>query len=138
MFVSVRKFLRRVVMMKKTGFVLLAALAVSVLFPAALASDEPNQRPGFYTGTAQGFDGEVSVTLEIRDKVIVSVTAVGDHETMGIGTLALDNMPGMMVRANSIEVDVVSGATVSSQAILQAAAKALEKAGLTKADLIRR
>jgi fumarate reductase flavoprotein subunit len=123
--------------MRKTGFLLLAALAVSLLSPAAVISDEP-QGPGFYTGTAQGFDGEVSVTLEIKDRVIVSVTAAGDHETMGIGTLALDNMPGMMVQANSVEVDVVSGATYTANAILQAAAAALEKAGLTNADLRRR
>jgi uncharacterized protein with FMN-binding domain len=121
--------------MRKTGFVLLAALVLGVLSPAAVA---PDDRPGFYTGAAQGFDGEVSVTLEIKDRVIVSATAVGDHETMGIGTLALDNMPGQMVRANSIEVDVISGATYTANAVLQAAAKALEKAGLTNADLRRR
>ena len=124
--------------MRKTGFLLLAALAVSLLSPAAVVADEPNQGPGFYTGTAQGFDGEVSVTLEIKDRVIVSVTAVGDYETMGIGTLALDNMPGMMVQANSVEVDVISGATYTARAVLQAAAAALEQAGLTNADLIRR
>jgi fumarate reductase flavoprotein subunit len=122
--------------MRKTGFVLLAALLVSVMFPVAVMSDDA--RPGFFTGTAQGFDGPVTVTLEIKNKVIVSATAVGEFETMGIGTLALDNMPGTIVQANSVEIDVISGATYTANAILQAAAQALEKAGLTNAELTRR
>jgi fumarate reductase flavoprotein subunit len=84
-----------------------------------------------------GYHGMVEVTLEVRDKVIVSASAVGDEETVGIGTLAIDNMPGRMVETNSIEVDTISGATTTSQAVLEAAAKALGKAGLTNADLKR-
>jgi fumarate reductase flavoprotein subunit len=101
------------------------------------AVGEPNPGPGFYTGEATGYHGKVEVTLEVKDGVIVSATAADEGETVGIGTLAIDMMPGMMVQNNSIEVDVISGATISSQAVLEAAAKALGKAGLTNADLKR-
>jgi fumarate reductase flavoprotein subunit len=104
--------------------------------PAAPAADTAaNAGLDLYTGAAMGFTGVVEVTLEVKDKVIVSVIAVGDDETVGIGTLALDDMPGMMVAANSIEVDMISGASFTSKAILDAAAIALTKAGLTNADL---
>jgi fumarate reductase flavoprotein subunit len=109
--------------------------------PAAVVDEgvviEPNPGPGPYTGRAQGYHGVVEVTLEVKDRVIVSASAADEGETVGIGTLAVDNMPGMMVNANSIEVDTVSGATISSLAVLEAAAKALGKAGLTNADLKR-
>jgi uncharacterized protein with FMN-binding domain len=98
---------------------------------------EPNPGPGPYTGTAMGYHGIVEVILDVKDKVIISASAIGDEETVGIGTLAIDNMPGMMVEANSISIDTISGATSSSLAVLEAAAKALGKAGLTDADLNR-
>ncbi|MDR1212085.1 MAG: FMN-binding protein [Spirochaetaceae bacterium] len=98
---------------------------------------EPNPGPGPYTGMAMGYHGIVEVTLEVRDKIIISAVAVGDEETVGIGTLALDNMPPRMVEANSIVVDTISGATNTSMAVLDAAAKALGKAGLTDVDLDR-
>jgi fumarate reductase flavoprotein subunit len=84
-----------------------------------------------------GYHGIVEVTLDVKNRVIISAGAIGDEETVGIGTLAIDNMPGMMVEANSIKVDTVSGATTSSQAVLEAAAKALGKAGLTDEGLKR-
>jgi fumarate reductase flavoprotein subunit len=123
--------------MKKSGVLFLVALA-GIMFGCAQSGSAAKQTAaGSYTGTAQGFDGEVRVTLEIKDRVIVSATAVGDHETAGIGTLALDFLPGMIVSANSVEVDAIAGATVTSQAVLGAAAQALGQAGLTNADLKR-
>ena len=123
--------------MKMSGVLVLAALTVMVFGCAQSAPAAKQTAAGSYTGTAQGFDGEVSVTLELKDRVIVSASAVGEHETAGIGSLALDFLPGMIVAANSIEVDVISGSTVTSQAVLAAAGQALEKAGLTNADLKR-
>jgi uncharacterized protein with FMN-binding domain len=96
---------------------------------------EPNPGPGPYTGAAMGYDGVVEVILDVKDRVIVSAAAAGDRETIGLGTLAIDNMPPVMVEANSIVVDTISGATTTSNAVLEAAAKALGKAGLTDADL---
>jgi hypothetical protein len=100
-----------------------------------LADTIVNAGPDLYAGTAMGFAGIVEVILEVKDKVIVSAIAAGDDESIGVGTLALDNMPGMMMAANSIEVDTISGASFTSKAILDAAAMALSKAGLTNADL---
>ncbi|MDR1177893.1 MAG: FMN-binding protein [Spirochaetaceae bacterium] len=84
-----------------------------------------------------GYGGVVEVTLDVKDRVIISADAIDVGETLHVGSLAIDNMPGMMVEANSIEVDTLSGATITSRAILEAAAKALGKAGLTNADLKR-
>ncbi|MDR1178093.1 MAG: FMN-binding protein [Spirochaetaceae bacterium] len=98
---------------------------------------EPNPGPGPYTGIAMGFGGVVEVTLEIRERVIISAVVTGNAETVGIGTRALDNLPGAIVTANSIVVDTITGATSTSRAVLEAAAKALGKAGLTDGDLAR-
>ncbi|MBR1561027.1 MAG: FAD-binding protein [Clostridia bacterium] len=84
-----------------------------------------------WSATEQGFGGEVTVTLTIEDGVLTDVAIDGPNETPGVGQMAVELMPGMMVNANSVEVDVVSGCTISSTAILTAAKAALEASGQT-------
>ena len=82
-----------------------------------------------YSASAPGFGGDVTVTLTVTDGVITDVTAEGANETQGIGSQAIEQMPGRMVEANSVEVDGVTGATLTSTAILEAAKEALAQAG---------
>lgn len=77
------------------------------------------------TGKAQGYGGEVSVTVEVNGDDIVSVEAVGEKETQGIGSNAIDQLPDRIEDADSTNVDVVSGATVTSNAIKKAVDEAL-------------
>jgi len=77
-------------------------------------------------GRAQGFAGEIVVTVTKQGDKIIAVEAVGEHETRGIGTLALEQIPQRIVEANSTDVDVVSNATVTSKAIIYAVNNALD------------
>lgn len=88
------------------------------------ASNEPVEE--ILTGTAEGHGGEVIVTVVIRGEDIISVEAVGKAETLGIGSWAIDELPAAIVEANSIDVDRISGATITSNAIKEAVKKALE------------
>ena len=78
------------------------------------------------TGTAQGYGGEVTVTVEVNGNDIVSVKAVGDSETEGVGSNAIDQLPARIEEADSTNVDGVSGATMTSNAIKEAVNNALE------------
>lgn len=89
---------------------------------------------GTYTGTAKGMGGDVTVTLTIKDNVITDCTAVGDDETPNIGGVAIEKLPGEIASGNTLNVDMVSGATVTSTAIIDAAKAALESAGLNPDD----
>ena len=89
---------------------------------------------GDFTGTAKGFGGDVSVTLTLTDSVITGCTAEGKDETQGVGSQAIAKMPGAIAESGSIAVDGVSGATVTSTAIKEAAAAALTAAGLNPDD----
>ena len=89
---------------------------------------------GDFTGTAKGFGGDVSVTLTLTDSVITGCTAEGKDETEGVGSQAIAKMPGEIAESGSIAVDGVSGATVTSTAIQEAAAAALTAAGLNPED----
>ena len=78
------------------------------------------------TGTAEGFGGDVTVTVVVSGDDIVSVEAVGADETEGIGTMAIDELPSLIAEADSTEIDGVSGATYTSDAIKAAVKSALE------------
>ncbi|MBQ7221723.1 MAG: flavocytochrome c [Synergistaceae bacterium] len=119
--------------MKKRIF----ALASAVVIIAIMVITQQNAKAALTgTATADGFGGKdaITVSITVKDGKIANVTAQGPNETPGVGSKAIDAMPGEMVAKNSINVDWVSGATISSTGIAQAAEKALTAAGLNPAD----
>lgn len=109
--------------MKKT---LVFLLAVAMLFSSlgALAMTD-----GTYTGTADGRNGPVVVEVTISGDAIEKVAVVSHGETEGIGTLATDAIPGAIVEAQSLGVDAIGGATLTSDAIIAAVADCVAQAG---------
>lgn len=118
--------------MKKIGKLLLSAMMACSLI--ACSSSTGSGVSGEFTGTAKGLGGDVTVTLTLKDSVITDVKAEGKDETEGIGSKAIEQLPGEMVDGNTINVEGVSGATVTSDAIKEAAKAALESAGLNPDD----
>ena len=89
---------------------------------------------GEYTGTAQGMGGDVTVTVTLTDGAITDCVITGDGETEGIGSVVIENAPEEIVSGNKGAIDVVAGATITSNAVNQALAAALAEAGLDAAD----
>lgn len=84
-------------------------------------------------GVGQGMDGDVLVEVIADQSKLYSVVVLKHNETPGIGTVAVGQIPGDMVDANSILVDAVTGATVTSEAIREGVRNALLAAGLDPA-----
>ena len=85
--------------------------------------------PGTYTGVGTGKNGDVKVEVTFSANAIDSVKVVEHAETAGISDGAIENVPAAIVEAQSLAVDTVSGATVTSEAILAAVADAVQQAG---------
>ena len=84
---------------------------------------------GTYSGDGKGIGGTVPVTVTVAGGVITAVEVGDNSETDGIGTKAIAELPAAIVAANGTEgVDTVSGATITSKAILTAVDAALEGA----------
>ena len=108
-------------MKRNISMILCLVLAVCLMLcgAAALAQD------GTFTGSAAGMGGAVNVTVTVEGGKIVSVE-VGEHsETPGISDPAIEQIPAAIVEAQSADVEGVSGATVTSEAIKKAVAAAL-------------
>lgn len=84
---------------------------------------------GKYTVNAIGHEGIIVVTTMFQGGKIKSVTVNSQSETEGVGTYAIDRIPGAIAAAQSFNVDAVGGATVSSTTIKQGVAEAVIAAG---------
>ncbi len=105
-------------------------LVVLMIFTIAGCSkaDNTGSSTETYAKTVKGFGGDVTVTVELKDGVITDVKAEGPDETEGIGSKAIEELPALIVKANSADIDGVSGATVTSDAIKSATRAALKEA----------
>ncbi|NMA80063.1 MAG: FMN-binding protein [Clostridiales bacterium] len=104
--------------MKKILAILLCA-AITIGFTACGGAET-------LTGKADGYGGLVTVTVKKKGDKITSVKVEGDKETQEVAKAAFDEIPDAIVKANSTDVDVVSGATVTSKAIIYAVNNALD------------
>ena len=113
---------------------LLAAVMVLGLMPvgALAASVDGSYTPGTYTGTAQGHKGDVTVTVTLAESdgavVISDITATGESETPSYWAQAVTLLEQIKEKNGTDGVDAVSGATRSSNGIINAANEALGKA----------
>ena len=98
------------------------------------ATEEAGGVSGTFSGKAQGNGGTVTAELTLTDNVISDVKLTGDEETEGVGSKVIDLFPAVMVENNTINVDTITGATITSDAVKDAAAKALTEAGLNPDD----
>ena len=108
-----------------------AVLALSLVFTgcSGSSSSEGGLTDGTYTGTGRGRNGDITVEVVVA-KGAVSEIAVTDHtETAGIADPALEKIPAEIIEAQSLAVDNVSGATLTSNGIIEAVKACLVDAG---------
>jgi urocanate reductase len=86
-------------------------------------------KAGTYTGQAQGNGGSVPVTVVFSDTAIKSVTVGENKETKGVADPAIAKIPQAIVKGQTLAVDTVSGATITSKAILAAVTDCVTQAG---------
>ena len=87
-----------------------------------------NLRDGEYEGTATGYGGPLTVRITIKDGKLTDIKVISQTETpeyFNRAKAVIDNI----LSSGSVDVDSVSGATISSNAIKKAVADALRKAG---------
>lgn len=84
---------------------------------------------GTYTGVSEGHGGELKVEVTFNESTIESVEVIQHNESAGISDAPLDRLPGLIVETQSLGMDVVSGASLTSLAIIAAVEDAVLQAG---------
>lgn len=116
-----------------TAGALAACNSASSSGTAASASGDAVYTPGTYTGTATGI-GEVKVTMTFSETAITDVVIDASNETESIGGVAAPTLQEAIMAAQGTEIDNISGATVTTNAVKKAAASCIEQAMGVKAD----
>ena len=109
------------------GFAILAAALI--LIGCGSNAKKMSYTAGTYTATAQGMNGEVTVSVTFDNSSIKKITIDKHQETVGISDAAIKQIPEQIIKMQSLAVDTVSGASVTSKAILSAVSSAVEQAG---------
>lgn len=105
----------------------LAACKNAASSSTAASGGEALYTPGTYTGTATGI-GEVKVTMTFSETAITEVVVDTSKETESIGGVAAPTLQEALMAAQSAEIDNISGATVTTNAVKAAAASCIEQA----------
>lgn len=116
-----------------TAIVCLAIILLCVGLDKGLKSGSKVDAPSTAVttkGSAKGLNGPVELEIVASDNHIYNIKVVSHSETQGIGTVALEQLPARIIDAQSLNVDVVSGATITSNAIKNAIINAFDNAGL--------
>lgn len=105
----------------------LALMGVSVATAGSAA--ELMMKPGVYTATVNGHNAPMTVEVTVSEHKIEKIDASKNLETIGVGRKAIEKMTAKILDMQSIGVDAVTGATVTSSAIWSAVKQCLEQAG---------
>lgn len=95
----------------------------------AIANANGSYTPGTYEATEYGYEGDVTVKVVVSDKAITDIIVDAPNETPAMGGKAIKTIRGEILKAQSVDdVDSVSGATFSSDAMIKASKTAISKA----------
>ena len=96
--------------MRKALSLLMAALLMPLMTGCTARAEQ-------HTGEAEGYGGPLKVRVTLNGTDITKVEVIEHSETPGVGTRAIEALPAAIVEADSIDVDSVSGATITSRAV---------------------
>lgn len=124
---------------KWTAALLSAAMILSLLAgcgnTANSSTAAPSSPAGTYEGTGAGRNGDITVAVTLDEAaVITNIEVKVQEETPGVGDIAFDQMIPQMVAHNTIAVDAVATATLTSNGLLEAVRAALTAAGVDPAN----
>jgi fumarate reductase flavoprotein subunit len=122
-------FQEEIKQMKKKGFyAVFGALIVPALLLLTVCAGGGTVKSGnsgSATASAQGYGGTVTVTVTLDNGRISAVSAEGPNETQGIGSRAVERLPQAMEEKGSPDVEAISGASITSAALISAARAAI-------------
>ena len=85
-------------------------------------------KDGVYEGSGTVIGGKIVVSVTIEGGKIANVDIVSQNETEGLGGMALPEYARQTVEKQSLDIDVISGVTVTLDAYKEAVNDALSKA----------
>lgn len=109
----------------------LFALVLAVMMLLGVACSASALTAGTYTATMTAMHGPMTVEVTVSENEILSVVVTDQVETPGVTDPVFEKIPAEIVANQTSNVDVITGATVSSRVLIAAVQNCLKQAGDT-------
>lgn len=103
-------------------------IVCSVLLMMGCAADKKEYIPGTYIGIAEGYLNTVEVAVTVDEHYILKIEVLRSEDPKILMDAVLKELPQKIIKKNGTTVEGVSGATFSSESLIQAVDLALEQA----------
>ena len=115
----------------KNAVRILTALGIAAITAVFFSCTKPKLsfNAGDYTAKAQGRNGNIEIRVSFTDSRIKEIAVLESTETAGLGDVAMERLSKKIVDKQTLAVDAVAGATISSNAFLAAVSNCVKQAG---------
>ena len=114
--------------MKNVKRWLALATAGCALMSGSALAQETAYTPGTYTAISEGRNGPIVIQMDFSEDAITDVRVITHNETYNVGDAPLEQYPAQIVDNQTVNLDIVSGATITSNALKEAVKAALAQA----------
>lgn len=108
--------------------IVLMLVMLSLIFTVGCQAKKGSFTDGTYTGEGEGKYGPIKVEVLVEKGNINTINILEHNETPGLSDPILEQIPASIIKEQSTEVDAISGATITSNAIITAVKNALTSA----------
>ena len=110
----------------ETAFTPISTVALAQETPVG---EEALYQAGTYAATARGRNADLTVSVTFSDSAITAIEVLSHEETPGIGDMPIERLPKEIIEYQSLAVDAVASATITSEALLTAVEDCVRQAG---------
>jgi hypothetical protein len=112
----------------KTSIAFILGVSLIGCAPKKESATTHTVNDGNYTGIGTGYNGYVTVSASFRNGVLTNVIITDQQETKAVSDAALTKIPEYVISEQSLNVDVSTGATQTSKAVIEAIGNAITAA----------
>ena len=112
----------------KTGTALLLVVGMIGCAPQKESTMTHTVNDGSYTGIGTGYNGYITVSVSFRNGILTNVIVTDEQETDAVSDAPLNKIPEYVINEQSLNVDISTGATQTSKAVIEAIGNAITAA----------
>ena len=122
---------------KLLSVLLVLAMVLSLAACGGAKEDASKGVTGTYEGKAKGHNGDLVLEVSFKYSKIEKIDVKASEESEGIGDKAIEKLSKEVIDKNTVAVDTVATATVTSEAFIEAVKDSIKNAGLKEEDFAK-
>lgn len=113
---------------ERMSFLAFFLFLIPLLLQTGCSNHEVKYKPGTYINDAEGYYSDLKVSVRVNKYEIEAIEILAHEEPEILADVVFEDLPPMIIKDNSVDIDGIAGATYTSEALLDAVGMALEQA----------